>query len=51
MERMILRVNFQLKTLENKGNIINVGQIVDMAHYQEFFSKVDKGIFIGNQKF
>ncbi len=45
-----VRVNFQLKTLNNKSEVVDVKQIEDQAHYQEFFSKVDKGIFIQKEK-
>lgn len=45
-----VRVNFQLKVLDNKGDIREVKQIVDEKYYQDFFSKVDKGIFIQKEK-
>lgn len=45
-----VRINFQIKTLNNKGEIMDVKQIEDQAHYQAFFSKVDKGIFIQKEK-
>lgn len=45
-----VRVNFQLKTFDNKGAMIDVKTIEDPQFYQEFFAKVDKGIFIGKQK-
>ena len=45
-----VRVNFQLKVLDNKGGIIEVKQILDEKYYQDFFSKVDKGIFIQKEK-
>ena len=41
-----VRVNFQMKTLNNKGEVMEVKQIEDPVYYQNFFSKVDKGIFI-----
>jgi len=41
-----IRVNFQTKILDNKGGIIKVKQIDDEKYYQDFFSKVDKGLFI-----
>ncbi len=45
-----VRVNFQLKTMDNKGEVVGVKQIDDPKHDQEFFSKVDKGIFIQKEK-
>jgi len=45
-----VRVNFQAKLLDNKGGILELKQIEDEKYYQEFFSKVDKGIFIQKEK-
>jgi hypothetical protein len=45
-----VRINFQAKTLDNRGNVINVGQITEPVYYHDFFTKVDKGIFLGKQK-
>jgi hypothetical protein len=45
-----VRVNFQIKVLDNKGGIVEVKQIEEEKYYQEFFSKVDKGIFIQKEK-
>ena len=45
-----VRVNFQVKTMDNKGGVVEVKTIEDPKFYQEFFAKVDKGIFIGKQK-
>ena len=45
-----VRVNFQMKTMDNKGGVVDVKTIEDPTFYQEFFAKVDKGIFIGKQK-
>ena len=45
-----VRVNFQIKTMDNKGGVVEVKTIEDPIFYQEFFAKVDKGIFIGKQK-
>ena len=47
---MRVRVNFQVKVMDNKGAYLLVGNIDDPAYYQEFFSKVDKGIFIEKEK-
>jgi len=45
-----VRINFQGKVLDNKGGIVEVKQIEDEKYYQDFFSKVDKGIFIQKEK-
>jgi hypothetical protein len=45
-----VRVNFQVKVLDNKGGIREVKQIEDEKYYQEFFSKLDKAIFIQKEK-
>lgn len=45
-----VRVNFQLKLLDNHGGIVEVKQIEDEKYYQDFFAKVDKGIFIQKEK-
>lgn len=41
-----VRMNFRLKAFDNQGDLITVGQIEDEQFYQDFFAKVDKGIFI-----
>lgn len=45
-EKTRVRINFQMKTLNNKGELMDVKQIDDPVYYQDFFSKVSKGIFI-----
>jgi len=45
-----VRVTFQQKVLDNKGGIIKVEQICSEKYYQDFFSKVDKGVFIEEEK-
>ena len=45
-----VRVNFQLKMLDNKGGILKIEQITDEKYYQDFFAKVDKGIFLQREK-
>lgn len=41
-----VRVNFQVKVMNNRGGCEEAHEVDDMNYYQEFFSKVDKGIFI-----
>lgn len=45
-----VRLNFQRKTLDNKGNVADIEQLQDEAFYRDFFAKVDKGIFIEKEK-
>jgi hypothetical protein len=41
-----VRANFQAKIFDNTGNVVRVYAVDDMKFYQEFFSKVDKGVFL-----
>ncbi|MEW6440476.1 MAG: hypothetical protein AB1640_06010 [bacterium] len=45
-----VRLNFQVKTYDNRGAVREVKQIEDAQFYQNFFAKVDKGIFIQKEK-
>ena len=45
-EKCRVRVTFQMKKLNNRGEVMDVKQIDEEKHYQDFFSKVHKGIFI-----
>lgn len=45
-----VRANFQIKMLNNKGGIIKVEPINDEKYYQDFFMKVDKGMFLQKEK-
>lgn len=45
-----VRVNFQIKQLDNFGNVITVSQVQNPDFYQDFFSKVSKSIFIQEEK-
>lgn len=45
-----VRANFQIKQMNNKGGVEKVQTIDDLKYYQDFFSKVDKGIFIEKEK-
>lgn len=44
-----VRINFQIKTLDNIGNVHSVVTVKDPKYYQEFFDKVSKGVFIQEQ--
>ena len=41
-----VRMAFRLIAYDNRGDLITLGQINDEQFYQDFFAKVDKGIFI-----
>lgn len=45
-----VRMNFQMKVLDNKGGVMKVTNVEDEAYYREFFAKVDKGVFIQKEK-
>lgn len=45
-----VRVNFSVKVFNNRGGVVEVKQIEDPYYYQEFFAKVDKGIFLQKEK-
>lgn len=45
-----VRVNFQEKILDNMGSIVEVRAILNEKYYQNFFAKVDKGLFIQREK-
>jgi hypothetical protein len=49
-ERTRVRVNFQAKVMDNRGGVLKVQQVEDEKYYQDFFSKVDKAIFIQKEK-
>jgi len=44
-----VRINFQTKTMDNFGCPKDVVTVKDPLHYQNFFEKVGKGIFIQEQ--
>ena len=46
-----VRTNFQIKFYDDdRKKLLTVSQIMEGNYYQEFFSKVDKGIFIQKEK-
>ncbi|MHC4737792.1 MAG: hypothetical protein ACYS9Y_02705 [Planctomycetota bacterium] len=49
-EKTRVRTNFQLKQMNNKGGVEKVQTMDDPKFYQEFFTKVDKGIFIEKEQ-
>jgi hypothetical protein len=49
-QSMRVRVNFKRKLLNVYGNAQFVDDVNDETYYQDFFSKVDKAIFLQKQK-
>ena len=45
-----VRVSFQEKVLDNLGAVMEARAIDDEKFYQDFFAKVDKGIFLQKEK-
>ena len=41
-----VRVSFHRKLLDNRGGIMSVAEVSDPLAYQDFFSNIDKSIFI-----
>lgn len=46
-----IRALFQAKLVDQQGGTLQVEQIENPLFYQEFFSKVDKGIYLEQQNF
>ena len=44
-----VRAVFQTKVLDNMGGTVSVQQVDSVKFYQDFFAKVDKGIFLEHQ--
>ncbi|MGA9750187.1 MAG: hypothetical protein WBS54_00180 [Acidobacteriota bacterium] len=45
-----VRANFQMRLINNKGELMEVQRVEDAAYYQDFFSKVDKALFLAKEK-
>jgi len=41
-----VRVSFQRKVLDNRGDVVEVEPIEDLEFYQTFFSRMDKSLFL-----
>lgn len=46
-----VRVSFVARVLDNEGALVESQPVTDPDVYQQFFLKVDKGVFIEKQKF
>jgi len=45
-----VRVSFQRKTLDNRGDVVEVAPIDDPAFYQDFFSRMDKSLYLQKEQ-
>jgi hypothetical protein len=45
-----VRVSFQRKVLDNRGGVVEVAPIDDLTFYQDFFSRMDKSLFLQQQQ-
>ena len=45
-----VRINFKRKLLNDYGNANRIEEVTDPEYYQNFFSRVDKAMFIQKQK-
>jgi hypothetical protein len=45
-----VRVSFQRKVLDNRGEVVAVKPVEDAEFYQDFFSRMDKGLFLQKEQ-
>lgn len=45
VDRVRVRINFQRRLVDPRGRV-QVTQVTDAKGYQEFFAKLDKGLFL-----
>jgi hypothetical protein len=45
-DRVRVRINFQRRLTDARGTVVAVSQVTDAKGYQEFFTKLDKGLFL-----
>jgi len=45
-----VRVSFQRKVLDNRGNVVEVQPIDDPTFYQDFFSRMDKSLYLQKER-
>lgn len=45
-----VRVSFQRKLLDNRGDVVEVEPIDDATFYQDFFSRMDKSLFLQKEQ-
>jgi hypothetical protein len=49
-ERTRVRVSFQRKILNSRGNLVEVTPIEDPLFYQDFFSRMDKSVYLQRER-
>ena len=40
----------QRKVLDNRGQVVEVEPVEDLEFYQDFFSRMDKGLFLQKEQ-
>jgi hypothetical protein len=45
-----VRVSFQLKVLDSRGAVVEVMPITDPVFYQDFFSRLDKSVYLQRER-
>ncbi len=49
-ERTKVRVSFQKKVLDSRGHPVEVTAINDPVFYQDFFSRLDKSVYLQRER-
>lgn len=49
-ERTKVRVSFQRKVLNSRGDLVEVTPISDPVFYQDFFSRLDKSVYLQRER-
>jgi len=49
-EHTTVRVSFQRKVLDGRGNVVEVNPIEDLVFYRDFFSRMDKSVYLQKER-
>jgi hypothetical protein len=49
-EQTKIRVSFQRKVLDNRGRVVDVQPIDDVTFYRDFFSRMDKSVYLQKER-
>jgi hypothetical protein len=49
-EHTKVRISFQRKVLDSRGHVVEVNPIDDPAFYQDFFSRMDKSVYLQQER-
>jgi hypothetical protein len=49
-ERTKVRVSFQRKVIDSRGHVVEVTAISDPVFYQDFFSRMDKSVYLQRER-